>query len=192
MHYVGRVEIWVDGAKRHTIVHPDRFTPGPEELALDWDTVETYRAPSASPPGRLIKIVDRRAGGKSSSWTFRTGSLGGQRAVTKVTRRDPASSGARQVSGKPLVMKKVGSKWELWLDVAAAHRYSRKAEKRLKEYPVDALVPLVKSGAKQVGLVVGGKPAKMTKDEALGIAHQIGRYMLDLGDFTYTYVEEDR
>ena len=30
----------------------------------------------------------------------------------------------------------------------------------------------------------------MSKDDADHIAHKIGRYMLDLGDFTYTYVEE--
>jgi hypothetical protein len=72
MNYIGKVEIWVDGAKRHTILHPDRFTPGPEELALDW-----------APPGRLIKIVDR-AGKRSSSWSFRAGTLGGQRTVTRV------------------------------------------------------------------------------------------------------------
>lgn len=31
-----------------------------------------------------------------------------------------------------------------------------------------------------------------TKDTADGVAHQVGRYMLDLGDMVFTYVEHTR
>ena len=40
------------------------------------------------------------------------------------------------------------------------------------------------------GAVQGAQPyAFKSKSEADGIAHKIGRYMLGLGDFVYTYVE---
>jgi hypothetical protein len=94
-----------------------------------------------------------------------------------------------RVRRKPLVLKKTGSKWEVWLDVQAAHAYSKKAERRLKDFPKDAAVPVTRLG-KSVKLDLHGKPGKFTKEDARHVAHQIGRYMLDLGDMVFAYTEE--
>ena len=96
---------------------------------------------------------------------------------------------------KPLILKKVGSKWEVYLDVPAARAYALRATPRMKKYNSDplfanAIVPVVKTGPKSVDFIPGGKPHKFTKAEAKSMAHQIGYYMLDLGNFTYTYTEE--
>ncbi len=96
---------------------------------------------------------------------------------------------------KPIILKKVGSKWEVYLDVAAARAYALRATPRMKKYNSDpdfrdAVLPVVKTGPKSVDFVPGGKPHKFTKTEAKSLAHQIGRYMIDLGDFVYTYTEE--
>lgn len=95
---------------------------------------------------------------------------------------------------KPLILRKVGSKWEILLDVRAARAFApSRAQKKLTKYPSSAMVPVVRTGERSIDLVDGGSPARFaTKDEAKGIAESIGRYMLQLGDFTYTYIEEQR
>ena len=55
---------------------------------------------------------------------------------------------------------------------------------------LDGLVPVTKKG-RAIDIVIGGTPGKFTKEQALHVAHMIGRYMLDMGDFVYTYVDEE-
>jgi hypothetical protein len=107
----------------------------------------------------------------------------------KGRRRDPAPA---HTTTKPLVLKKVGSKWELYLDARAAMYRTLKSSARtwLAKFPMDELVPLVKTGPKSADIVVGGKPAKLSKSDAQHLAHMIGHYKLGIGSFTYTYVEE--
>ena len=96
---------------------------------------------------------------------------------------------------KAIVMKRVGrDQWEVYLNVAGALRQApSRVHKRLAPYPKDALVPIVRTGPKTVGLVLGGQPARFTsKHEATTYAHQLGHYMLDLGSFVSTYVDEVR
>ena len=92
---------------------------------------------------------------------------------------------------KPIVLSQVGSKWHVFVDVPAARRFHAKGP-RIKAFPADAeLVPVVRKG-KGLDLDVGGEPAKFTKAEAEGLAHQIGNYMLGLGSFVDTYTETRR
>ena len=95
---------------------------------------------------------------------------------------------------KPLILRRSGGKFELYLDVAEARRRAMRASvgRRLdaRGYPATGLIPLEKDG-KKVDFVVGGKPAKLTKEQATGIAHQFGHYILELGDFVYTYLDEE-
>lgn len=95
---------------------------------------------------------------------------------------------------KPIVLRKVGTKWEIYLDVAAAISYGSKTV-RVKKYASDplfmeGLVPVVKTATKSIDFVPGGRPHKFTKKEALGLAHTIGYYMLGIGSFVSTYTEE--
>lgn len=92
---------------------------------------------------------------------------------------------------KPIILRKVGSKWEIYLDVIAAISYGVKTA-RIKKYGADLifLVPVVKTATKTVDFVPGGTPHKFTKKEALSLAHTIGYYMLGLGSFVSTYTEE--
>ena len=92
---------------------------------------------------------------------------------------------------KPIVLSQVGSKWHVFVDVPAARRFHAKGP-RIKAFPANAeLVPVVRKG-KGLDLDVGGEPAKFTKAEAEGLAHQIGNYMLGLGSFVDTYTETRR
>jgi len=108
---------------------------------------------------------------------------------SKRPKRDPDS---KHTTTMPLVLKKVGSKWELYLDARAALYRTLKSTARtwLAKFPMGELVPLVKTGPKSVEIVVGGKPAKLSKKDAQHLAHMIGHYKLGIGSFTYTYVEE--
>lgn len=96
---------------------------------------------------------------------------------------------------KPVILKQVGSKWEVFIDVAAARHFGARTprvKKYIEEGLGDAVIPIEKVGPKQVQPVPGGKPHRFTKSDAKFLAHQIGHYMLGLGDFVYTYVEERR
>ena len=84
----------------------------------------------------------------------------------------------------------------MFVNVLSVARYAVTKSARLKKYLADpryteSEVPVVREG-NQVDLVPGGKPSKFTKEQALSLAHQIGRYLFNLGDFVYTYVEEIR
>lgn len=93
---------------------------------------------------------------------------------------------------KPIVLQKVGAKWEVYLNMPAALAYGAKG-KRMDMYPHDAMVPVVQAGVgKGLDLVPGGKPAKSTKEKASHLAHHIGRYMLGFGDMVFAYTEERR
>lgn len=92
---------------------------------------------------------------------------------------------------KPIVLKKSGSKWELYLNMPAALAYGARGP-RMEKYPHDAMVPLSKTGPKTIDFVPGGRPTKFSKGEADSYAHRVGRYMLGFGDFVSTYTEEVR
>jgi hypothetical protein len=93
---------------------------------------------------------------------------------------------------KPIVLKQVGSKWEVFLDTGAARRFgARKAG--MKGLPLDARVPLVRREIdRSLEFRQGGTPERFSKSDAEGLAHQIGRYKLGFGDLVYTYVQEER
>lgn len=78
----------------------------------------------------------------------------------------------------------------VFLNMPAARSYGGRGP-RMKMYPSDAIVPVVKSGT-GLDLVPDGTPAKFTKKEADSLAHNIGRYMLGFGDFVSSYTEEIR
>lgn len=93
--------------------------------------------------------------------------------------------------GKPFSIVKDGSKFALWMNVPMVWAYGPKMganrKKWLEGLPQES-VPLVAAG-KGVDFVPGGKPKKMTKDSAMHLAHQAGRYFFGWGDFVHTYVE---
>lgn len=92
---------------------------------------------------------------------------------------------------EPLVLQKTGSRWEVYLDTGAARRRVGRYKKiaRLDALPKESLVPVVRKGLK-VDLVPGGRAHRFdTKGEAETVAHTIGRYLLDLGDFLHAYSE---
>lgn len=78
----------------------------------------------------------------------------------------------------------------VFLNMPAAHAYGGKGP-RMKMYPPNEIVPVVRSGT-GLDLVPGGVPAKFSKKDAEGLAHKIGRYMLGFGDFVSSYTEEIR
>lgn len=92
----------------------------------------------------------------------------------------------------PIHLVQRGSRWEVYVDVAAAKRRSLRRIPRLDGYPPDAVVPVVKTGAKTLDLQIDGKPARLTKGQADNIAFSIGNYVLGLGSFVHAYVEEVR
>src|SRR5271170_3440875 len=76
-------------------------------------------------------------------------------------------------SGKPIVVAKEGSGWTVSVMGRPVVRHNGKL-----------------TFAGRTGAPAGGTPEKFeTRDEAAGIAHQIGRYMLNLGDLVFEYVE---
>ena len=95
---------------------------------------------------------------------------------------------------KPLVLQKHGSSWEVYIDVAAARRMApRRAHKKIADLPASGLVPIVSTGEKTVAWgALSATPKRMTKGDAEHVAHMIGRYKLELGDFVSTYTEERR
>lgn len=106
----------------------------------------------------------------------------------------PHSRDPQFASSKPILLRKVGGKWEVFVNVLSVARYAVTKSARLKKYLADpryteSEVPVVREG-NQVDLIPGGKPSKFTKKEAWDLAHQIGYYLFNLGNFVYTYVEE--
>lgn len=96
---------------------------------------------------------------------------------------------------KPILLRQVGSKWTVYLDVDAAIRrvLSRSVVERLRRtYPDGGLVPVAKNADGKLGLVPGGAPARFRKKDALGFAHQIGYYGLNMGNFVDSYADEER
>lgn len=90
---------------------------------------------------------------------------------------------------KPIVVQQVGKMWVVTVDMAAARAFGARG-KRVREHP-DALYVVTKKG-NAVDMAERGTPGKFTKSDADHVAHKIGRYVLDLGDFAYTYVEVRR
>lgn len=92
----------------------------------------------------------------------------------------------------PLILQRHGSRWEVYLDTAAARRRVGRYKKvaRLDALPKEAIVPVVRTGSHAIDLVPGGRAHRFdSRDEAEGVAHKIGRYMLGLGDFVHAYSE---
>jgi len=91
---------------------------------------------------------------------------------------------------KPLVVRKVGSRWEVYLNMPGALAYGAKGP-RMKMYPHGAMVPVARDvrpdAPKGVDLTPGGPPAKFKKGDADHLAHMIGRYMLGFGDLVSAY-----
>ena len=92
---------------------------------------------------------------------------------------------------KPIAIRKVGRTWEVWMDLPAAYRYApRRAHKRLERYGDTGELSVARGSGGGFALSASGPPHRFTKkDDARHAAHQIGRYLLDLGDFVSTYVE---
>lgn len=93
---------------------------------------------------------------------------------------------------KPLVLRKAGRGWNVFVDVEAAKRFApRRVHAKIDtRWPSGGLVAVSRSPAG--GLDFGGAPATFSKGDADHVAHRIGRYMLELGDFVDTYVEVER
>ena len=92
---------------------------------------------------------------------------------------------------KPIVIRKVGRAWEVWIDLPVARaRMPRRAHRKIAEYgDADALAVTRPPGG-SLRLSASGPAERFTKKEdARHVAHQIGRYLLDLGDFVSTYTE---
>lgn len=114
------------------------------------------------------------------------------RTSRRVSRHDPGGASVEHPT-RPILLRQVGSRWEVLLSIPAARRYApSRVHKRLDAYPADALVPVAKKVEGGYELKVGGTPARFAKADATSYAHKIGRYMLDMGDMVYTYVEERR
>lgn len=94
---------------------------------------------------------------------------------------------------KPLHLRKSGRNWHVFVDVDAARRFApRRVHSKIDaRWPQGGLVAVSRSPTG--GLDFGGAPASFSKGDAEHVAHRIGRYMLELGDFvdTYTLVERD-
>ena len=94
----------------------------------------------------------------------------------------------------PFVLRKVGSGWQLWLDVDTAKKWATSSGKRWidgRSLPAGAFVPMTKGkGDKGVDLGQGSPMTFKSKSDAEGIAHQVGHYALGLGSFVHTYVSE--
>lgn len=93
---------------------------------------------------------------------------------------------------KPIAIRKVGRAWEVWLNLPAAYRYApRRVHRKLEQKYGDTETLVVSpTGGGGLSLSATDRPHRFTKkDDARHAAHQIGRYLLDLGDFVHTYVE---
>lgn len=94
---------------------------------------------------------------------------------------------------KPIILEQIGKKWHVHVDVDAARRMApSRVLKRspVKDWSAGAIIPVVKTAQGKLGLEVGGAPMTFkTKGDAEHVAHMIGRYYLELGDFVHTYTE---
>jgi len=82
---------------------------------------------------------------------------------------------------KPLEIRKKGSGWSVFVKGVPVVKMGSKLwfDRALAGIPTDGTSPPIP---------VGTKPHRFgKKNEAQTIAHQIGRYMLNLGDFLWTY-----
>jgi hypothetical protein len=91
---------------------------------------------------------------------------------------------------KPILVQRVGSKWEIFVDVSSALAYGAKTP-RIKKLAkkTSGMVAVSRGADGMLDLVPDGKPAHFTRDEADGLAHKIGNYMLGLGDMVYAYTK---
>jgi hypothetical protein len=93
---------------------------------------------------------------------------------------------------EPIILKQVGSRWEVHVNMDAARRRAlRKSAPLFKRFPDASHLVVVKEG-KKIDLKEHGTPARLSKSEADGLAHQIGYYGLDLGSFVHTYTKIER
>jgi hypothetical protein len=85
------------------------------------------------------------------------------------------SHAAMWTGGKPLEIRKTGSKWAVYV---------------MGEPVVKAVGGLTFRGRADFDAMASVAPiAKFSKGDAQHVAHKIGHYMLGLGDFAYSYVE---
>lgn len=92
---------------------------------------------------------------------------------------------------KPFLLQKRGSKWIVVLDMDAARSFGargRMARGKVWADRTGRYVVVATPGGLDLAPEEGAKPKTFTKSDAESVAHKVGRYMLDLGDFAYTYV----
>lgn len=110
--------------------------------------------------------------------------------MTRGRRRRNSAGGLR--AEKAFTIVKEGKKFGLYLNLDSVQLPRRKAESIASDLGITgpASVPIVKSpeGAFTFGHP-SSPPSWVSKGDAKSLAHRLGRYMFNLGDFVSSYVE---
>lgn len=188
--------IGVDGRTYHTFAFGKNAADAARRARTSIDSpVRIVRVLSASPaPERALRFVDPQGvkdrPAPPSATAPAQPMMTEEEAFEARFGRDVARRDAR--SSKPLIIRKVGRGYEVWLDVDAARASVRSVKlSRLASHGDAAKVPLTRD--RDTGNLTfhrDSRPERFkTKGDARHVAHKFGRYVLDLGDFASTYVE---